>query len=100
MVRADPVIALDDMDPALPEETVPVPDDLKGFFKKMFYQVPAGGIAGVDHDRKLCDLINFPAFLGFDQGHVFIKPQPVTVKAGVEGILVQVEFLLKDREFS
>ena len=92
-VRAQAVVALEDVDVELSREGVGRAEDGVGAGQKFAHQNAGGGHGGVDGDDEVLDALFLPRLGRLDEGHVAVAHQAVGIVDIVEGVRVRVQDL-------
>ena len=98
LIRAQPVIALENAQVDAAEKTRVLLKQLAGLFEKGADKLARGGHRGVDGDDEILDFPRFACFERLDERHIAVMAQAVGVVAVVERVRVYGGFLAQGRK--
>ncbi len=92
-ILPDGVVGLNQVQVHPVEEILPPLQQGVGLGQKGPHQLTGGGVAGVDDQGQLLDLLALPGLQRLDEGQVAVDRQAVGVEVQVELVRVEVDFL-------
>ena len=92
------VVGLDEVEIHPVEEILPALQQSVRLGQKGPHQLTRGGVAGVDDEGQLFDLLALPGLQRLDEGQVAVDRQAIGVKVQIELVRVEVDFLPGDAE--